>query len=69
MKLASLAGATMLILMYLSAFPPQNNPIVDDHIIYALVLLVLANIDSKKATAISSWWNKTQLAKTFSFLR
>lgn len=69
MRFASLVGATMLILMYLSAFPPANNPIVDDHIIYALVLLVLANIDSKKTTAISSWWNKTQLAKTFPFLR
>lgn len=69
MKFASLAGATMLILMYLSAFPPANNPIVDDHIVYALVLLVIANIDLKKATVISSWWSKTQLAKTFPFLR
>lgn len=69
MKFASLAGATMLILMYLSAFPPTNNPLIDDHIIYALVLLVLANIDSKKTTAISSWWSKTKLAKTFPFLR
>lgn len=69
LRAASYSGATMMILMYLSAFPPANNPIVDDHIIYALVLLVLANIDSKKTTGISSWWSKTQLAKTFPFLR
>lgn len=69
MRFASLAGAAMLILMYLSAFPPVNNPLIDDHIIYALVLLVLANIDSKKTTAISSWWNKTSIVKTFPFLR
>lgn len=68
MRFASLAGATMLILMYLSAFPPANNPIVDDHIIYALVLLVLGNSESKRGV-LQNWWNKTMIAQTFPFLR
>lgn len=69
MKFASLAGAAMLILMYLSAFPPANNPIVDDHIIYALVLLFLGNSGSKNRGSLSTWWNKTSIVKTFPFLR
>ena len=68
LRAASYSGATMMILMYLSAFPPANNPIVDDHIIYALVLLVLGNSELDK-TAISKWFGKTSIAKTFPFLR
>lgn len=67
LRSASYAGATMLVLMYLSAFPPRNNPIVDDHIIYALVLLILGSSESK--TAISKWWSKNSIAKTFPFLQ
>src|SRR3989344_7543207 len=62
MRLASFAGAAMLILMYLSAFPPANNPVVDDHIIYALLMLFLGNSESNK-TAFSKWWNKTSFAE------
>jgi len=41
MKLASIAGALMMLLMWLAVLPPENNPIVDDHIVYALVLILL----------------------------
>ncbi len=41
-SLAGIAGAAMLLLMYFSLLWPENNPIIDDHIIYALVLGVLA---------------------------
>lgn len=41
-SLAGIAGATMLLLMYFSLLWPENNPIIDDHIIYALVLGILA---------------------------
>src|SRR3989344_5657823 len=37
-----LAGSTMLYLMYLAVLPPANNPFIDDHLIYILVLVVLA---------------------------
>src|SRR3989344_1088853 len=38
----SLAGIVMMLLMWLSLLPPENNPIVDEHIVYALVLTILA---------------------------
>lgn len=31
----------MVLLMYLAVLPPENNPLIDDHIIYALVFLFL----------------------------
>lgn len=43
----SLAGIAMLGLMWLALLFPQNNPIIDEHIIYILILGVLA-IKAKK---------------------
>ncbi len=39
-KWGAIAGALMMLLMWLAAFPPENNPFIDDHIIYALTLLL-----------------------------
>lgn len=38
-------GVVLMVLMYLSAFPPANNPAIDQHIIYALLLLLIAKSD------------------------
>lgn len=38
----AIAGIILMILMWLSMLPPENNPIVDEHIVYALVLSILA---------------------------
>ncbi len=40
-KWGALAGVAMMILMYLALLFPANNPIVDEHIIYALVLVLI----------------------------
>lgn len=42
LKWGVVAGIFMMLLMYLSTFPPENNPLIDSHIIYILVLAVLA---------------------------
>ncbi len=31
-----------MMLMWLAVLPPENNPVVDEHIVYALVLVLLA---------------------------
>jgi len=41
-KWGALAGIAMMLLMYLALLLPENNPLVDDHIVYALVLALLA---------------------------
>ncbi len=35
-------GSVMLLLMYLALLLPENNPLIDDHIVYILVLALLA---------------------------
>lgn len=41
-KLGCLAGSLMLLFMYLALLFPANNPIIDEHIVYILVLGLLA---------------------------
>lgn len=38
MRLATSSGILLMLLMYLSAFPPEHHPFLDEHVMYALVL-------------------------------
>ena len=41
-KWGCIAGITMMILMYMALLFPINNPIIDEHIVYILVLSLIA---------------------------
>lgn len=41
-KWGCVAGCLMLFFMYLALLFPENNPIIDEHIIYILVLMLIA---------------------------
>ena len=43
MRIAAACGALLYLLMWTAVLPPETNPIVDDHIIGALVLIGLAS--------------------------
>lgn len=40
-KWGTRAGIALMLLMYLAVLPPENHPILDDHIVYALVLALI----------------------------
>ena len=46
-KWGCLAGMLMMILMWLATLFPENNPIIDEHIIYLLVLAAISIKNSK----------------------
>ena len=41
-KWGGLAGIVMMMLMYFALLLPENNPFVDDHLVYAVLLGVIA---------------------------
>lgn len=45
----AIAGSAMLLLMYLAVLPPDNNPLLDDHLVYILVLILLAYKSSNRS--------------------
>lgn len=42
LRWGGIAGIAMMFLMYLAVLPPANNPIIDEHIVYMIVLALLA---------------------------
>jgi len=44
LRLAGYSGTLLMVLMWLASIPPSNNPILDDHVVYALVLIGIAVI-------------------------
>jgi len=68
MRPACIAGATMLMLMWTASLPPENNLFMDDHIIYALVLIGLAALGAGKTLGLGERWAQTSLVKRHGWL-
>ena len=63
-RLGALAGATMLILMYTAGFlPPEHNPFVDDHIIYAIIMLVFISSNAGSYWGLGKKWDNSVCVK------
>ncbi|PKB79580.1 MAG: hypothetical protein BZY88_12655 [SAR202 cluster bacterium Io17-Chloro-G9] len=67
-RLAASIGVVMLLLMYSALVLPANNPILDDHIIYAVIMLGLAIANPGYRLGLGRWWGKTRLVKRFPVL-
>jgi thiosulfate dehydrogenase (quinone) large subunit len=69
MRLASYGGTLLLFLMWLALYPVENNPFIDEHIIYILVLYVLLYTNAGDYWGLGRWWGKTSLVKSFPILK
>lgn len=56
MWIAALSATAMLALMWLASFPIQNNPFVDDHLVFALVAISLAAVGAGHHYGLGRWW-------------
>jgi thiosulfate dehydrogenase [quinone] large subunit len=56
MRIAAWTGSAMMVLMWLAALPLANNPIMDDHLIYAMVLFLMAWLNVGNMYGIGKWW-------------
>ncbi len=56
MRFAGWAGALFMLLLWSSHLPPAQNPILDEHIIYALVLLALGATRAGDTLGLGKWW-------------
>jgi thiosulfate dehydrogenase [quinone] large subunit len=53
--IGAMAGALMMVLMWLSRLPPENNPFVDEHIIYIVILIGLARVGAGEWMGLDVW--------------
>jgi thiosulfate dehydrogenase [quinone] large subunit len=68
LKVAAVAGSLFFALLWLSNFPPVNNPLVDEHVIYIFALIGIALSNAGRYLGLGRWWAETRLVKRFPFL-
>jgi len=69
MKLSTFFGGVMLALMYLAgSLPPEHNPLIDEHIIYIIIMAVLCLSESGKYLGLGKFWTQTKLVQKYKWL-
>ena len=66
LRIAAVSGTILLGLMWLALLPLDNNPVIDDHLVYAAVLWVAAL--SKREWSLTNWWLSNDFVKKNSWL-
>ena len=69
MRFAAIAGALLLVLMWTAVLPPANNPFMDDHLIYAAILIVLALLGAGNTLGFGKAWSATPLVRNATWLK
>jgi thiosulfate dehydrogenase (quinone) large subunit len=69
MRIAAITGALLLVLMWTAVLPPENNPFMDDHLIYAMVLIGLAAVNAGDTWGLGKQWATTRLVRSHPILR
>lgn len=68
-RLAAATGALLYVMMWTVALPPPNNPVLDDHILGALTLVVLGLTLSGDTWGFGRQWSHIGLVKRNGYLR
>lgn len=69
MRIAAASGALLLLMMWSAVLPPDNNLFMDDHIVYALVLVLLALIGAGRTFGLGRRWEQIPLVQKNSWLK
>ena len=69
MRVAAASGALLLTFMWMASLPLENNPFMDDHLVYAIVLVGLAAFHAGDTLGLGSLWARTSLVRRHPTLR
>jgi thiosulfate dehydrogenase [quinone] large subunit len=69
MRIAAVTGAALLVMMWTAVLPPENNPFMDDHLIYAIVLAGLALVNAGDTLGLGRQWSRTRLVERLPILK
>lgn len=69
MRIAAIAGGLMYLLMWVASWPLENNPVVDDHLLGALTVVVLALTLAGDTWGFGKAWARTDLVGRYAVLR
>lgn len=69
MRLAAASGALLYVLMWTVVLPPENNPVIDDHLLGAVTLIALALVYAGDTWGLGRWWSSTEVVERYPSLR
>ena len=61
MRIAAATGGLLLTFMWMASLPLENNPFMDDHLVYAVVLVGLALLHAGDTLGLGRLWARTDL--------
>jgi thiosulfate dehydrogenase (quinone) large subunit len=68
MRFAAAAGSIMLLLMWSASLPPSDDLFLDNHIIYALLLVGLALVGAGNTLGLGRRWTQSSLVRRHPWL-
>lgn len=68
-RVAAASGALLYFLMWTASLPLENNPVIDDHILGALSMIVLGLTLAGDTWGVGKTWARTHLVRNYRFLR
>lgn len=69
MRIAGVAGVVLYLLMWSVVLPPENNPVLDDHILGALTVAALALTNAGSTWGAGRLWARTAIVQRLPWLR
>ena len=68
-RIAAASGALLLVFMWMASLPLDNNPFMDDHLVYAIVLIGLAAVHAGNTLGFGRMWARSGLVRRHPVLR
>ncbi len=68
-KIAGLSGSMMMLFMWLSMLPPKNNPLIDEHIIYIIILIGFIFFDAGDHLGLGKKWSSLSFVKNNKWMK
>jgi thiosulfate dehydrogenase [quinone] large subunit len=63
MRVAAVSGAILYLMMWTVVLPPSNNPVVDEHVIGALAVIVLGLASAGDTVGLGRWWKQLPIVQ------
>lgn len=62
-RLAATTGFALLFMMWMASLPIKTNPLIDDHLVYATVLVAICYGLGEQKWSVGKWWQNLSFVK------
>jgi thiosulfate dehydrogenase [quinone] large subunit len=69
LRAAAVSGVVLYLMMWSVVLPPENNPVLDDHILGAITLVVLALANAGNTWGLGKAWAATEMVRKHTWLK